>query len=219
MGAMPFLSTSAGPVAPVFLQGFALGLGLIVAIGAQNAFVLRQGLRREHVATVVGFCALMDAALIIAGVFGMARALGDRPQIARVLALAGAAFLAWYGWKAFQRMRHAGSLQAAGGGEALSRRAALAQAAAFTLLNPHVYLDTVLLVGGLGAQQPAPLQAWFAAGASTASVVWFSLLGVGARWLAPWFARPTAWRVLDGLIGVTMAVLAVAMARHAWGGI
>ena len=89
---MPFLSTSAGPVAPVFLQGFALGLGLIVAIGAQNAFVLRQGLRREHVATVVGFCALMDAALIIAGVFGMARALGDRPQIARVLALAGAAY-------------------------------------------------------------------------------------------------------------------------------
>ena len=147
---MPLLSTSAGPVAPVFLQGFALGLGLIVAIGAQNAFVLRQGLRREHVGAVVLF-----------GVFGMARALGDRPQMARVLALAGAAFLAWYGWKAFRRMRHAGSLQAAGGGEALSRRAALAQAAAFTLLNPHVYLDTVLLVGGLGAQQPAP---WARAG-------------------------------------------------------
>ena len=140
------------PVAPVFLQGFVLGLGLIVAIGAQNAFVLRQGLRREHVAAVVLFCALADAALITAGVFGMARALGDRPQLARALALAGAAFLAWYGWQAFQRMRHAGSLQAAAGGEALSRRAALAQAAAFTLLNPHVYLDTVLLVGSIGAQ-------------------------------------------------------------------
>ena len=162
MGGMPILSTSVGPVAAVFLQGFALGVGLIVAIGAQNAFVLRQGLRREHVGAVVAFCALADAALITAGVFGMARALGDRPQLARVLALAGAAFLAWYGWKAFARMRRAGSLQAAGGGEALSRRAALAQAAAFTLLNPHVYLDTVLLVGGLGAQQPAPLQAWFA---------------------------------------------------------
>ena len=110
---MPLLSTSAGPVAPVFLQGFALGLGLIVAIGAQNAFVLRQGLRREHVGAVVLFCALADAALITAGVFGMARALGDRPQLARALALAGAVFLAWYGWKAFQRMRHAGSLQAA----------------------------------------------------------------------------------------------------------
>ena len=110
-------------------------------------------------------------------------------------------------------------LQAAADGQALSRRAALAQAAAFTLLNPHVYLDTVLLVGGLGAQQPAPLQGWFAAGASIASLAWFTLLGVGARWLAPWFARPAAWRVLDGLIGVTMAVLAVGMARHAWGGI
>ena len=216
---MPFLSTPAGPVAPVFLQGFALGLGLIVAIGAQNAFVLRQGLRREHVGAVVAFCALADALLITAGVFGMARALGERPQLARALALAGAAFLAWYGWKAFARLRQAGSLQAATGNEALSRRTALAQAAAFTLLNPHVYLDTVLLVGGLGAQQPVPLQAWFAAGASTASVVWFGLLGVGARWLAPWFARPAAWRVLDGLIGVTMAVLAVAMVRHAWSGI
>ncbi len=123
---MNFLFATAGPVAPVFAHGFVLGLGLIVAIGAQNAFVLRQGLRREHVGAVVAFCALMDAALITAGVFGMARALGDRPQLARALALAGAAFLAWYGWKAFQRMRHAGSLQAATGGEALSRRAALA---------------------------------------------------------------------------------------------
>jgi L-lysine exporter family protein LysE/ArgO len=211
--------TTAGPIAPAFLQGLFLGLGLIVAIGAQNAFVLRQGLRREHVAAVVLFCALADAALITAGVFGMARALGERPQLARALALAGAAFLAWYGWQAFQRMRHASSLQAAAGGEALSRRAALAQAAAFTLLNPHVYLDTVLLVGGLGAQQPAPLQGWFAAGASTASLAWFSLLGVGARWLAPWFAWPIAWRGLDGLIGVTMVTLALLMVRHAWSGI
>jgi L-lysine exporter family protein LysE/ArgO len=217
MGGMNGLFTHASPITPVFLQGLFLGLGLIVAIGAQNAFVLRQGLRREHVGAVVAFCALADAALITAGVFGMARALGERPQLARALALAGAAFLAWYGWKAFQRMLHAGSLQTATGDQALSRRAALAQAAAFTLLNPHVYLDTVLLVGGLGAQQPAPLQGWFAAGASTASLAWFSLLGVGARWLAPWFARPAAWRVLDGLIGVTMTVVAVVMARHALG--
>ena len=215
---MPFLSTSAGPVAPVFLQGFALGLGLIVAIGAQNAFVLRQGLRREHVGAVVAFCALMDAALITAGVFGMARALGDRPQLARALALAGAAFLAWYGWKAFQRMRHAGSLQAAGGGEALSRRAALAQAAAFTLLNPHVYLDTVLLVGSIGAQQPAALRGWFVAGASGASLAWFALLGFGARWLAPLFGRPRAWQVLDRLIGLTMFVLSALLVRHALAG-
>ena len=204
---------------PVYLQGFALGFGLIVAIGAQNAFVLRQGLRREHVVSVVLFCGLADAVLITAGVYGMAQALGERPQLARILALAGAAFLAWYGWKALQRMRLSANLQAAPGGVGVTRRGALAQAAAFTLLNPHVYLDTVLLVGSLGAQQPEPLQAWFVAGASTASITWFGLLGFGARWMAPWFARPQAWQVLDGLIGVTMWVLSALMVRHALGGI
>jgi L-lysine exporter family protein LysE/ArgO len=94
--------------------------------------------------------------------------------------------------------------------------AALAQAAAFTLLNPHVYLDTVLLVGSIGAQQPDGLQAWFVAGASTASLAWFTALGVGARWLAPVFARPRAWQVLDGLIGLTMWVLAALLVRGAW---
>jgi L-lysine exporter family protein LysE/ArgO len=94
----------------------------------------------------------------------------------------------------------------------------LAQAAGFTLLNPHVYLDTVLLVGSIGAQQPTPMQTWFIAGASTASALWFSMLGFGARWLAPWFARPRAWQVLDGLIGVTMMVLSALLVRHALGG-
>lgn len=203
---------------PVFVQGLVLGLGLIVAIGAQNAFVLRQGLRREHIGSIVLFCAVADAALITAGVFGMSQALGDRPQLARALALAGAAFLAWYGWRALQRVRHAGRLQAAPGGASLGRGAALAQAAAFTLLNPHVYLDTVLLVGSIGAQQPSALQPWFAAGASTASITWFSLLGFGARWLAPLFARPRAWQVLDGLIGLVMWLLAAMLVRHALAG-
>jgi L-lysine exporter family protein LysE/ArgO len=94
----------------------------------------------------------------------------------------------------------------------------VAQAAAFTLLNPHVYLDTVLLVGSIGAQQPAALRGWFVAGASTASLFWFGLLGFGARWLAPWFARPRAWQVLDGLIGITMWVLAALLVRHAFSG-
>lgn len=200
---------------PVFAQGLALSLGLIIAIGAQNAFVLRQGLRREHVGSVVLFCAASDAALIMAGVFGMAQALGDRPQLARVLTLAGAVFLAWYGWKALQRMRQTEQLQATPGGAGLNRGAAVAQAAAFTLLNPHVYLDTVLLVGSMGAQQPAQLQGWFVAGASVASALWFSALGFGARWLAPWFAHPKAWKLLDGLIGLTMWLLSVLMVRHA----
>jgi L-lysine exporter family protein LysE/ArgO len=202
-----------------FSQGLALGLGLIVAIGSQNAFVLRQGLRREHVGSVVLFCAVADALLIAAGVWGMAQALGESPQLARALALAGAAFLALYGWRAFRRARQSHQLQAAGGMASLGRSAALAQAAAFTLLNPHVYLDTVLLVGSIGAQQPAPLQAWFIAGAGSASALWFSALGFGARWLAPLFARPVAWRLLDALIGVTMFVLAAMLVRHALGSV
>lgn len=199
---------------PVFVQGLVLSLGLIVAIGAQNAFVLRQGLRREHVGSIVLFCALADALLITAGVMGMARALGESPGLARALALAGAVFLMLYGWRALQRARHASRLTASEDGAGLTRGAALAQAAAFTLLNPHVYLDTVLLVGSIGAQQPAGMQPWFIAGASAASLGWFTSLGFGARWLAPWFARPRAWQVLDALIGLTMWVLAALLLRH-----
>jgi L-lysine exporter family protein LysE/ArgO len=203
----------------VFTQGFALGLGLIVAIGAQNAFVLRQGLRREHVGSVVAFCAVADALLIAAGVLGMAQALGRSPGLARALAVAGAVFLAVYGWRALCRARQPQRLSVDAGGAGLARRAALAQAAAFTLLNPHVYLDTVLLVGSIGAQQPTALQGWFIAGAGGASLVWFAALGYGARWLAPWFARPRAWQLLDGLIGVTMFVLSAMLVRLAFSGI
>ena len=191
----------------VFLQGLALSLGLIVAIGAQNAFVLRQGLRREHVASVVFFCAITDALLIAAGVLGMAQALGDRPMVAHALALAGAVFLAAYGWNALRRALQQNGLLANEEGDGLTWAAAMAQAAAFTLLNPHVYLDTVLLVGSIGAQQPADLQVWFVAGASSASLLWFCALGFGARWLAPLFAKPRAWQVLDILIGLTMWAL------------
>ncbi|MDM0047605.1 LysE/ArgO family amino acid transporter [Variovorax sp. J22R115] len=203
---------------PVFIQGVALSLGLIVAIGAQNAFVLRQGLRREHVGTIVLFCAVADGALIAAGVLGMAQALGDRPGLARALALVGSVFLAVYGVQALRRARHPHRLRAAEGNTALGRGAAVAQAAAFTLLNPHVYLDTVLLVGSIGAQQPGALRGWFVAGASTASMLWFGLLGYGARWLAPWFARPRAWQMLDGLIGLTMMVLAALLASRVFAG-
>ena len=216
---MSTLPDTVSLVASVFVQGLALSLGLIVAIGAQNAFVLRQGLRREHVGSVVLFCAVADAVLIAAGVMGMAQALGERPGLARALALAGAAFLAVYGWQALRRARQPQSLRATEGGAGLSRKAALAQAAAFTLLNPHVYLDTVLLVGSIGAQQPAALRGWFVAGACTASLLWFGSLGFGARWLAPWFARPRAWQMLDGLIGLTMGVMAVLLVRHALAGV
>ena len=200
-----------------FLQGLALSFGLIVAIGAQNAFVLRQGLRREHIGSIVLFCAAADALLIAAGVLGMAEVLGENQTLARALALAGALFLAIYGWRALKRTRRASSLQAADGTPGLSRGAALAQAAAFTLLNPHVYLDTVLLVGSVGAQQAAGLRGWFILGASSASFVWFGLLGFGSRWLAPWFAQPRAWQILDAIIGLTMWGLAALLLRHVFG--
>ncbi|MBK6851693.1 MAG: amino acid transporter [Burkholderiales bacterium] len=213
------LTDTASLVLPITFQGLALGLGLIVAIGAQNAFVLRQGLRREHVGAVVLFCAVTDAALIAAGVLGMAQALGDSPNLARALALAGAVFLALYGWQALQRARRRQLLQASADGDGLRQGAVLAQAAAFTLLNPHVYLDTVLLVGSIGAQQPPALRGWFIAGASSASFLWFGSLGYGARWLAPMFARPRAWQVLDGLISLTMFMLSALLVRHALAGL
>jgi L-lysine exporter family protein LysE/ArgO len=179
---------------------------------------LRQGLLREHVGSVVLFCAVADAVLIAAGVFGMAQALGEHPEFARALSLAGAVFLATYGFRALRRARQSHQLQAAESGAGSRLAGVMAQAAAFTLLNPHVYLDTVLLMGSIGAQQAELLRPWFVAGASFASLAWFSSLGFGARWLTPWFARPRAWQILDGLVGLTMWVLAILLVQHALAG-
>jgi L-lysine exporter family protein LysE/ArgO len=191
-----------------FSTGLLLSLGLIVAIGAQNAFVLRQGLLRQHVGAIVLFCALADAVLMAAGVLGLATLLTVRPALAQALTIFGAAFLLLYGLRALWHARKPAVLDAASTTSALSLRAALAQTAAFTLLNPHVYLDTVLLVGSVGAQQGAA-RGWFVLGASLASLVWFVALGYGARLLAPLFARPRAWQVLEVLIGLTMLLLAL----------
>jgi L-lysine exporter family protein LysE/ArgO len=212
---LDFSRAALPPGMRVFTQGFGLGLGLIVAIGAQNAFVLRQGLRREWVGSVVLFCALADALLMGCGVLGLGQLIGSRPALTQALALAGAAFLLVYGWRAWQRAHGATqdtqALQAGPVRTGLRRVDALAQVAAFTLLNPHVYLDTVLLVGGIGAQHAPAVRPWFVAGAASASVCWFSALGYGARWLAPWFSRPQAWKLLDSLIAVTMVGIAVTL--------
>ena len=205
------MSTSA------FLTGFTLSLSLIVAIGAQNAFVLRQGLRREHVLPVVLFCALADALLVAIGVTGLAGVLGERPQLARALAGVGALFLAGYGLRALWRSRNGAALQAQASSAPGSSGAVLAQAAAFTLLNPHVYLDTVLLVGSVGAQHAPAQRAAFIGGAALASAAWFLALGFGARWLAPVFARPRAWQWLDGVIGVAMLALAWGLVQRVLG--
>jgi L-lysine exporter family protein LysE/ArgO len=195
--------------------GFALAATLIIAIGAQNAFVLRQGLKREHVGLVVAFCAAADALLMSAGVLGAGSALAAAPQLTRWMAAAGALFLAAYGVHALHSAWRPAALLAAGAERAMPWRGVLAQAAAFTFLNPHVYLDTVMLVGAVGAQQAPAWRPAFLVGACSASALWFGTLGYGAGRLAPWFARPAAWRWLDLLIGATMLVLAALLLRHA----
>ncbi len=191
----------------VFWTGFATSLALIVAIGSQNAFVLRQGILRQHVAALVLFCALSDALLIVAGVAGLGALVQSSPVFLEVTRIGGALFLAAYGVLAARRAFGAEALQAADGA-ALSLGAALASCFAFTFLNPHVYLDTVVLLGSI-ASQHGEARWVFGAGAAWGSLVWFSVLGFGARLLQPVFARPLAWRMLDALIALTMGALAL----------
>lgn len=195
-----------------FTTGFAVSATLIVAIGAQNSFVLRQGLRCEHVVVIVAFCAIADLALIAAGVAGLAKILGNAPALAMALTIAGTLFLLCYGLRALRRAFQPQMLRAAGGTRA-SLREAIAQAAAFTFLNPHVYLDTILLMGSIGARQPPESRLWFVGGAAFASGAWFTALGFGARLVAPLFSRPRAWQVLDILIGAIMLALAAGLVQ------
>lgn len=215
------------------LSGLGLGLSLIVAIGAQNVFVLRQGIRREHVLAVVVICALSDAVLIIAGVAGLGFVISAAPWLVVVARWAGALFLLGYGVLAARRAwRGDGqALDAAetvaedarsdapqavtGGGVAVAAsRTALAPVIltvlALTWLNPHVYLDTVLMLGSIAATHGE--ERWlFAGGAVTASILWFTALGFGARYLGRWLRTPRSWRVLDALIALVMISLAVGL--------
>ena len=182
-----------------------------VAIGAQNAYVLRQGLAREHVGVVVLICALSDVALIAAGVAGIGTIVEEAPWSLTVVRWLGVAFLGWYGVSSLLRARRSESLQAAPGGTT-SRGSAIARAVALTWLNPHVYLDTVLLLGSLAAHEGPSGRWWFALGAAAASLLWFTGLGYGARLLSPLLAKPRAWQVLDVLIGITMLTIALNLA-------
>jgi L-lysine exporter family protein LysE/ArgO len=194
-----------------YVTGLFLGASLIIAIGAQNAFVLRQGLVRAHVALVVALCVLIDVALTTIGVGGLSASLGRSPLALDGLAIAGACFLGWYGLGAARRACSRQALSAASAGSARSARGVLLQTLAVSLLNPHVYLDTVLLIGSVGVQQPAPLRPAFLAGVWTASAGWFAGLGFGSRLLAPVFARPAAWRLLDALVAVVMWGIALTL--------
>ena len=191
-----------------YAAGLGSGLSLIVAIGAQNAFVLKQGLMRRHVFWVCLFCALSDAALILLGVTGMTHVVALAPWLADAMRWAGVAFLVWYGARSFRAAWHGGhALRPQGDGATLGRT--LAMIAALTWLNPHVWLDTVVLLGAVSAGWPDPLV--FGLGAMTGSLLFFFALGYGARLLAPVFARPRAWQVLELVIGIVMWSIALSL--------
>lgn len=193
-----------------YFNGLLITAGLIMAIGTQNAFVLAQSLRREHHLPVALLCVVCDALLVAAGVFGLASVLLQHPLLLAAARWGGVVFLLWYASKALRRAFATQAMAQAAQTGQRSRRAVLLSALAVTLLNPHVYLDTVLLVGSLGAQQSVP--GAYVAGAASASLVWFFSLALAAAWLAPWLARPSTWRVLDLLVALMMIAVAAQLA-------
>ncbi|MFF7280835.1 LysE/ArgO family amino acid transporter [Streptomyces griseorubiginosus] len=195
--------------------GFGTGLSLIVAIGAQNAFVLRQGIRRDAVLAVVGICALSDAVLIALGVGGVGAVVVAWPGALTLVGWIGGGFLLCYGVLAARRVFRPGESGLKAEGEAAgSRRRAVLTCLAMTWLNPHVYLDTVFLLGSIAADR-GPLRWTFGLGAVLASLCWFAALGFGARLLSRFLARPAAWRVLDGLVAATMIALGLTLVAGA----
>ena len=196
------------------VAGLLTGLSLIVAIGAQNAYVLRQGLRRSHVGLVVAVCAVSDAVLIVAGVAGIGVLLDRASWAVEVVRWLGVAFLVAYGAASLLRARRPGTL-VVGDGAAEPRGGVLARVVALTWLNPHVYLDTVLLLGSVAGTHGDPGRWWFALGACVASLLWFAGLGYGARLAAPRLATPRAWQVIDVLVGLVMLAIALRLALGA----
>jgi L-lysine exporter family protein LysE/ArgO len=197
-----------------FLQGFGTGGGLIVAIGAQNAFVLSQGVRGRHALVVALICILCDAVFITAGIAGVGAAVAANPALTSWVTWGGAGFLFVYGWGALRSAMRGGSL-ATGDPTALSLKAAVLTTLAVTLLNPHFYLDTVILLGGLSGQFRGESRLLFWGGAISASVTWFFALSMGGRLLAPLFTRPISWRILDSLVCLTMWGIATSLILHA----
>ena len=189
------------------LIGMGSGLSLIVAIGAQNAFVLRQGIRREHVLPVVLICGLTDALLEFLGVAGIGFVVERAPIVLQIVRWGGVAFLLWYAWTAARRAMKPEALVAGSGGPTSLKRTILA-CLAITYLNPHVYLDTMVLMGSIGNAQGDSERWWFVLGGAIASIGWFFLLGYGARALTRFFATPRSWRILDGVVAVVMVVIA-----------
>jgi len=197
-------------VLAILLAGLAAGLSLIVVIGAQNAFVLRQGVVGRHVALVVGFCIVSDAGLMVLGTLGVGTVTARFPVVLDLVRWCGVAFLAAYAGFAVRRAFGSAALAPDGAGAGSTRRA-VATVAAFTWLNPHVYLDTVVLLGSLANAHGGSGRWWFTSGSALGSALWFGGLGFGARVLAPLFSRAVAWRILDLAVAAMMTALAVGL--------
>ncbi|MGQ5524915.1 LysE/ArgO family amino acid transporter [Chitinimonas sp. PSY-7] len=195
-------------ISSAYLKGLGVSAGLIMAIGAQNAHVLRMGLKRQHVMLTVAACVLIDACLISLGVAGMGAVVQSSPKLMIIARWGGAAFLLWYGIRSWRAAFSSNTLEIESQNQMLTTHQALLTVLALSLLNPHVYLDTVVLIGSIGGQLPAFERIEFVMGAISASLLWFCALGFGAHLLSPWFARPIAWRGIDALTGTTMIGLA-----------
>lgn len=197
-------------VAP-FMEGCGTGAGLIIAIGAQNAFVLKQGIMKNHVFATVLICAIVDAVLIGIGVGGFGTILTTNWLLLTLARWGGALFLLYYGFRSFRAVFKSEFLKFEGTPECPDLKMTLGTVVALSILNPHVYLDTVVLLGSIGAQFPPPERLFFALGAILASFIWFFSLGYGSRYLAPLFQKPFAWKILDFLVGCIMWAIALSL--------
>ncbi|MBK8455428.1 MAG: LysE/ArgO family amino acid transporter [Thiofilum sp.] len=190
------------------LKGFGMGGSLIMAIGSQNAFVLSNAIRNQHIGAMVLVCVALDTLLIWSGVWGLGALIQEYPPLITLATWGGAAFLALYGTYALQRALKPSALTTQEL-KPMALKTTVLTLLALSLLNPHVYLDTVVLLGSIGGQLPTPQSWWFALGASLASLCWFITLGWGGRLLAPWFANPKSWQILDLIVAATMWILAI----------
>ncbi|MCY7296307.1 LysE/ArgO family amino acid transporter [Alteromonas sp. a30] len=199
----------------IFTKGFLVSGGLIMAIGTQNAFVLKQGLLKQHIGSVILICFLCDVLLISSGVLGLGYLLEKVPSLSQILAVLGAAFLLWYGFNAFKSAwRGTSHLALHENNTQKTRNQLIAMTLAITLLNPHVYLDTLVIVGGIGGTLSPIEKPWFLFGALVASSVWFVSLGYGSRMLTPLFAKPRTWQWLDAGIGIMMWWIALELIKY-----
>lgn len=206
---LPAATPAHAALAAAAMQGLLLMAGLILALGAQNALVLRQGLLRQHVLPVVLLCTLSDWALSAVGVFGFGRWIAGQPTLMELFRMGGALFLLWCALQAARRAWRGGAVLHAATLQPTTLRATLATTAAVTWLNPHVYLDTVVLLGGVGAQHAGAARWAFLIGACVASALWFGLLGAGASAASRWLRQPAAWRAIDALVAVVMLWVAL----------